>query len=554
MRYFYELMPTVKTLIDREGELLKRDVDGKTFNEYEALLRDVTSAGADVPEGHDRDTLSDLMYRLASTMVVDFDQSLNAPVLKPYSLTPVPPAADASPEPPLEPDPMAQRRPQPVAPVRGDGHRRPPPPKPANVTRAPTPSESAQSKAFELVNWAAMARAWKKAVDNKDENQAAGLLVSGNALTRIKGFAEDDRNIDAFVRASEKAENEQRRRQKRTNVLRIVLSCMLVAAVVVGIALYREQQDLINAAATDAAEKADLLDAVQGVKDGNAEKLIAFLQSKTDPEQRDVLRRLTVLVDPNPSGDDKATVLASPTTDALQSASSVSTTSVPTAPSTAEPEAPRVSASDTTMRRLAGLWDANDTCSGAMWIGNSDRSLIKDVAVLSELNVGQVIVAYDGMINIRDGLPTPATDEGEDYTLKPAIGAVPNGALIQLDSKPVAYPGDNVERYWAEVTVPRQFCTKVFVNYTGGSSGKSFQNVVDILAKRGGFIVPRPTGTAKAKDMSEIRYYSDADESFVNQIEEALTSAGMTDKVIRWQLPPSSNQVKGVIEVWLDLS
>lgn len=557
MRVFYELLPAVQTLIDREGELLKGDVDVTDIDDYKALLQDVTAAGAEVPEGHDRDTLSDLMYRLASAMVVDFNQPLSAPVLKPFSATPDPPAADVSPALQPAPDPMAHPGREPAATGRRKGRRRPAAPAPANEARAPTPSESTQSKAFELVSWAAMARAWKKAVDNNDEKQAAGLLVSGNALTRIKGFAEDDRNIDAFVRASEKAEMRQRRfRRYRIGALFAVGVVAAFGANWATSTYYindeRKKQAEANIKRTNA-----YMDAARSLNDGNTGMLVNLLKESISQDLWGALDRLTVASDDSKTeAGDSAPLLASGEYDEIPTTESL----VPPQLEAASPTVPEATASEEQRARLAALWtdDINLTCSGAMWLGDAEISRVVGVVDLATLAVGKPIVTTnwqadspgEGSINLRAGMP----DAG--YKLGRFKGVVPDGATVRLDGPVEIKLNDTSPNYWAPVTVPREFCTRVDLRYADWTD-RDKVSAVGRKIKEQGFIVPIAEQNPLADGLSEVRYFSKDDERFVERVRGALTEVDAEKKYNVWPLlntNPGTQPETGAIEVWLDFS
>ncbi|MCQ0970222.1 hypothetical protein MLD63_07285 [Paracoccus sp. TK19116] len=574
-----KLPPEIQTLIDRERALPPLGADPAALDAHRALLQDVIAAGGEVPEGPGRDALSELMYRLASGILVETGTQIDTPVLAAFDASrqrdvpPDPePAPDATPAPP---SPKHHRK----ASRKGD----------ARTTPIDDP-EAEQNRAFELVRWGAMARQWRQA--ESEGRPSGGMLLGGDSIAEAEAFAADDSDIAAFVRASRAHGDKRRRRAWATSLV----ACSILAAVVtVGLMQIRFQRQLaLNEelrAQTAEAQASELrnktLAALQAVSDRNIEPLRDLLLERVGEQGQAAVDLLTIRQIAQLPDADAATVLASasayqeaaatpgnqmqpvdpipqggsPSWDALVAAfepawatiegaglsPSLEMAAADTEPMV-RPEPPAETASPTTLARLADLWDLGQTCSGAMWLGNADQSQVMNVAEVGRIEPGQMVtIAIPGAINMRAGLPTG------DYALQPVKGVIPNGARIRVDGAPVPFQRDGKQRYWAPVTVPRQHCSTVFVQYDGDTVPLRVQQTLETITAQG-FIAPKAERTPSARGLSEIRYFHQDDAPLAQQVANALVDAGVTGSVAMVPLYDSKFAAdEGVMEVWLDL-
>ena len=558
---FFESPPIIQALIKREGELPKMDGDAKGLDNYSVLLQDVTAAGAKVFNRHDRAILSDLMYRLASAIVIESDVPLSPPVLEPYKE-----AHDH--HAPQSPAPLAPQigmqtvktvsEPNCVHPPQKDRSRSsvPTTPVPANDISAPSPNEVAQREAFELVSWAAMARAWKNALDDGEKKQATGLLVSGNALIRIKGFAKKDRNIDAFVKASEKAEMRQRRHSRYRIGVLLTVGVVTAAGATWATSRTFESRKDEEARQEQSIENERYIDAVQSLNDGNTAKLVGLLKGSINEDFWGALDRLTVVPNPGSQVGDSATVLAPGLNDQIPKNASL----VPPQPDLTSPTVPEATASEEQRDRLGALWDDNIdlTCSGAMWLGDAEISRVVGVVDLATLAAGEEITTTnwqadspgEGSINLRAKMPDAT------YKLGRFKGVVPDGATVRLDGPVESKLNGDSPNYWAPVTVPREFCTRVDLRYANDNDLDNVSAIGKIF-KEQGFIVPSAEQNTLAVGLSEVRYFSTDDENFIERMTGALADVDPNKRYNVWPLlntTPRTQPETGAIEVWLDFS
>ena len=135
------------------------------------------------------------------------------------------------------------------------------------------------------------------------------------------------------------------------------------------------------------------------------------------------------------------------------------------------------------------------------------------------------------------------------------IGLVQAGSSVRLAAPPLPpYPRTAGPQIWARVSVPRQFCTTVFIQYTGNAG-----DLPAIKSQLEGIGVQVPPAerldTAKAK--AEVRYYWKEDAAIALQVANTLAGFSATKKPLLLtpllDFPARAKPKATNIEVWIDL-
>lgn len=561
-------VPEHDEIVAREAALRQRLVAGETVDlaDRQALMADIIAAGADTPPGLHRDRLRNLLFQCAANLALETGVMGDVPILAPYVARD--PAVDvrevaasaaaratvvlATQTEILADDPPWTRTMDSVlkgmsrlragaggwargASMAGRGG--------APPAAAPDPELDERGRTQELVRWGATARQWRS-------SRARGLLVTGNALKAAAAFADDDPDIRDFVEAS--------RARRNMRALRALLAAVLIAAGgLFAFERIQHQRELKQLSAQAEAMKMRndfndrILAAVDALNRQDIEPLKSLLRDLTGVPGL-ALDNLTLSAAPSApqSGGDTA-AYAQQVSDPAPAPPAYGPAPVP----------------------------AVGTCSGYMWIGGAGNSG-PPVPDLTALNPGDSIeVSHADLVNLRATPPGEDYRQGRDrYVLGPIVGVVPRGATATLLSRPEAYLRPTGVRYWAKVEVPRQNCSKVYVQYfadasrqipdTAGAAGDipaapaslsgtgappQLQVIQDTIAELGFVTVPAERiGTAAGK--AELRYYWAGDAALASWMAEALSERlGVRITPVALSDFPVKPD-RGVLEVWIDLS
>lgn len=197
---------------------------------------------------------------------------------------------------------------------------------------------------------------------------------------------------------------------------------------------------------------------------------------------------------------------------------------------------------------LAAEPTQQDLCVGYIGLGSKGpESRLGDHRDPATVAPGDVVTLDQGAdIVLRSGLPDPA-----NYSFAPQSGVVPAGATIKILGAPVTYKR-NPYQVWAQVSVPKAYCTTVYVQYTGSKEART-----EVLNALGGVGVVTPPAQLipTARGLAEIRYYWTSDKPVADQVAAALSrfNKGKALKVVPLLNYPT-RPASGIIEVWVDLS
>jgi hypothetical protein len=362
------------------------------------------------------------------------------------------------------------------------------------------------------LRYAGSARQWKQTPPEKQ----ADYLLTGNRLAEASLYVDDDPDIRAHVEASKKAQKDAaeaeiaareaahalRNKQQKQRIA--FLSVLVVVTGVAALAFWDKNQRLESAIA--ARDKAD------------REKAAAF-EALEDPELR---RRQS----------ERQQTIAPPT------ASNVSEVPRRPVPPSAKPEEVPVPSS------------VAEPCSGYLWLGSPGDSRLLNGQSPATLKPGdKVTIGLANDIRLRETAPS------FNYQMGRQNGLVPGGTSVTIDSVLEPYQRQSGPQYWAQVLVPRQFCTSVFVQYAGAMPARLDTIKGELLNI--GVQAPPAEEIASARGKAEVRYYWASDLPVAQQVATALGKFTKDGKPLRLtpliDFPPAAKARATTIEVWLDL-
>lgn len=562
----------VASLNRRHQGLAARCVQGTVSpQDRQGFVDDLVAAGASVPPGADRDGLLAMLFFWAGEQTSRDERPRSAPVPR---LAPFDPAlASASAEPPERATALPETAARSAAPAGSEGGAegrsapkaspqddaaagpgpsvlttsalpqpvttiiagasgvagafgdalkalRPEKAEPVDGVAAAGPASSAppsDKEARAIVRIAALARQWR----TTDAVNKPGYLLTGKALTEAAAYVDRDPEIRDLVAASRvQAQAADRKRRQMALAMLLVTGIALlgfVTAIIVSLlAARRENRELQQALAERAREREQIRDkarsAVDALAFGDVARLKTFLQRFGDaaPEE---LARLQV-----GSG-------ATTSTSELTSSKSPQRN--------AKSAAPPQSA------------DAG-TCTGYLWLGGRDDSRLRDKRDPASLKAGETVSLEDRSdLRLRTDWPSDA------YVMSAQNGQVPAGSDVTVTGAPRTY-SRTTQQVWAPVSVPRAFCTSVFLQYVGTPAKRD----AALAALRDLDVQTPPAEQIDgAKGLFEVRYFWPKDKAVADQVAAALGpfgSDGSVKVVALTDFPakPSS----GTIEAWLDLS
>jgi hypothetical protein len=387
--------------------------------------------------------------------------------------------------------------------------------------------EAALDSSRQAIRFAALARAWK---DARPEVKA-GLLLSDGAIDEASAYVNDDPDIRAFVQASR---DWQAKRERFNRHARYVLFGLVGALVVfvAGLVYFRNLSNALEdrnkqlRTLTESLETAvqdrrrtsdEARRAVDAIGNGRVEPLKVLLQriARAEPSE---LEPLQIRISPG-------------ITSATAASNNVTVT---------QRRAPSDAVQDVVRQAPA--------CSGALWLGSAAEggSRLQNIADPATVQVGDRVTTLAGSdIRLRAGLPVG------DYVMTPQIGLVPGGSTVTIAGKPEPYPRRGIDQFWAKVTVPRQFCTSVFVQYTGLATRLP---EVESALKNLGVQVPQSEVVETMSGRAEVRYFWVEDAAVASAVARQLAPFN-GDKVldVRALTNFPNRPASGRVEVWISL-
>ncbi|MBV8187726.1 MAG: hypothetical protein JOY64_26145 [Alphaproteobacteria bacterium] len=507
----------LEQLVKRHQDLLKENLAHPLPREQcEEFLRQLAAAGRDVPPGRDRDALRKIFYFWTADAIGKGILGRNQP---PPSLAPYAGggatnlgAATSMLAAPLSPDDVA-----------------------------------ATARARSVIRIAALARQWQT------DNRSAGYLLTGSALEEARSYKDDDPEIRALIDASDAAEASARAAEasaKATEALEksrrwkrsfITVGLFAVLLAVLAWRLYEVNRELSNT-------NADLKRLTEDLKVTNDR--LAILRYRESQQTRDEARRAVEAL--NSGGDDPLKPLKG-LLQHLGDAQPQELSRLRLAPARGPTG---VTSSENTVAAIAVPQDVvrpapteGSTCQGVLWLGSETERTITNSGPLADLKPGDKITLRDNaFVRLRKSMPLSG------YVMAPQIGLVPGGASLVLDGKPEAHKssGSATDQYFASVTAPRQYCTRVFVQYAGSA------NQVDAVEKRLlalSFQVPPPQQVASAAKTAEVRVFWQEDLPMAKLVADSLGAFnGNKPLQVRELFDFASKPSPGSIEVWIDLN
>lgn len=370
-----------------------------------------------------------------------------------------------------------------------------------------------------ILRYAGSARQWKQTSHEK----RADYLLTGNRLAEASLYVQDDPDIRAHVEASEKARDAARdaeitaRSKQQRQRIGILTALVIFAFSMVGALLWKSNQ-LERALGEAERQRIAAVDALSARDRADREKAAAF-EVLEDPELR--LRQ---------SQRQQA--------DAPPTASNISETPRRPAPPLAKPDDVPVPIA------------VAEPCSGYLWLGSPNDSRLLNGQSPANLKPGdKVTISLANDIRLRETPPS------FNYQMGRQNGLVPGGSTVTIDSLLAPIPRPSGPQYWAQVLVPRQFCTSVFVQYAGAEPAKL--NVMKGELVNIGVQTPEAEELASARGKAEVRYYWASDLPIAQQVATALGKYTKDGKPLRLtpltDFPPAAKAKATTIEVWVDL-
>jgi hypothetical protein len=466
------------------------------------FIEQLVNSGRDVAPGRDRDALRKMLYFWTAEAVSRGDRSRDEalPTLAAYS-----------------------------------GGERSAANQESSVLNAPYVAEDveATADARAVIRIAALARQWQ--VAGKDP----GYLLTDTALEEARKYKDKDFEITAFIEASEAAAA-----STKALLWRVRFSALAVLTIILGGGIWylwnlnEELQDLNERLAADTRLARDALAIASGrdsqkTRDDALAAIVALNGTGPDPLDplKALLRRLA-----NVPGNELERLKIEPP-EPSKGPANVTSLQNKVAPVGVE------------QRAIAPTEDS--VCRGVLWLGNESDRLITNSGSYANLKKGDTITVRDGSsVRLRKGMPS------ESYVMSPQIGLVPGGASLILTGKPethrsVSNPSAQ-DQYFAPVSAPQQYCTRVYVQYAGNDN-KAREVRAHLLGLS--FQVPPVQEIRSADKAEEVRVYWKEDLKMADLVASTLASFNEGKPLAVRQLYNYPNRPpQGTLEVWLDLS
>ena len=461
--------------------------------ECQKFIAELTTAGRDVAPGRDRDALRKMLYFWTAEAVSRGDRSRDEPLptLAAYS------GAERS--------------------AAGQE---------SSVLNAPYVAEDieATADARAVIRIAALARQWQ--VAGKD----AGYLLTDTALEEARKYKDKDFEITAFIEASEAAAA-----STKALLWRVRFSALAVLTIILGGGIWY-LWDLNEELKVESANLRLARDAVEVARGRENQRT-----------RDDALAAIVALNGPGPEA-------LNPLKQLLQRLANVPANELDrlkvepsTGPANVTSLENKVAPVGVEQRAIAPTEDS--VCRGVLWLGNESDRLITNSGSYANLKKGDTITVRDGSsVRLRKGMPS------DSYTMSPQIGLVPGGASLILTGKPEMHRSSNasaLDQYFAPVSAPQQYCTRVFVQYSG-NDGKAKEVRAHLLGLS--FQVPPVQEVSRAEKTEEVRVFWKEDEKMADLVASTLASFNEGKSLaVRRLFNYPNRPPQGTLEVWLDL-
>lgn len=490
--------PIAAQLRRRHHDLARRCLSAPIgADERQSFIDELVAAGSVLAPGRDRDAVRKLLYYWAADAASRGDRPRDQP----------PPA---------------------LQPYDGDGATaRPVDMAILTVESSSEDVEATTADTRSAIRIATLARQWLA------ENRNEGYLLTGEALKEADRIKTNDADIQMLVDASKDAEARQEQGSKRR--LRMLVAGLATIVVVLGVGAFSLLQTKRE------------LERVIDEKDDALVELSAAAGRETQRTRDDVRRALDALArgGEDPLGPLKALLKR------LGEAQSYELDRLryqqPDAATVPQGDRVVVASDPGAQAPVRPPPTGASTCDGFLWLGSDAAKLINHDGSLSGLQGNETVKVNDGVnIRLRKAMPS------DDYVMAPQVGLVPGGATLILTGKPkpFARPG-GVTQFFAPVKSPRQYCTRVFIQYAGDR-----QRADDVRARLVELSVQVPPAQKmeKAPGAAQVRFFLPEDQPMADQVASRLSPFNGDKKL---QLRPlfdfPTKPAPGTIEVWIEL-
>lgn len=482
-------------LRQQHQELARRCLSESTSaDERRAFIDELAASGKALAPGRDRDAVRKLLYYWTADAVSRGERSREQPLpaLQPFSGD----QADAE----------------------------------SAVARILTTAQSSEdieattADARAAIRIATLARQWLA------DGRSDGYLLTDEALKEAERLADTDPDIRTLVDASRAAEVHRVRRERRHLVGLVVgLVVVIVAMAVGGVYLWQLNGEL-NVANRDLKEAIEVQTAVNSRNQEEFRAVVEALRQGGDHALDPLKALLRRMGDAQPSELGRLQYRQPDMAVAERLGDRVVVPSDPGAPPPTRP-APT----------------GPSTCDGVLWLGSEEAKLIVEPGLLASLQGSEKITVKEGVnIRLREDMPTLPT-----YTMAPQVGLVPGGAQLILTGKPKGFGRSNGVQFFAPVKAPREYCTRVFIQYDGDRlrADEMRRQVAELSVQ-----VPPPQRVDKVPRIAEIRYFTADDRKIAGLVADKVRSFNGGNRLqVRPLLDIPRKPEPGTLEVWIDL-
>ena len=493
----------VELLRQRHQELLKNTLSNAVAPEQcRQFVDELIDAGRDVSSGRDREALRKMLYYWSA-------EAVGRGILRRGEPLPT------------------------LAPFRGveSPQDEPSAPTKSSATIAIEDSEAA-TDARAAIRIAALARQWHVA------GRTAGYLLTGAALEEAKKYEDTDFEIRAFVEASKASAARIKSQRWQSSFVALLMLTLILGGGLWYVVKLNDDLQVANAdLATESAKvklARDAVEAARGRENQQTREEARRAVEAMNAGGADPLRQLKALL--QRLGDAQPDELSR-----LQVGPAIS-------PAGATALENRIAPADVEQRAIAPSQDS--TCKGTLWLGNDSDRLITNSGPLSDLQSGGTITVRTGSsVRLRKGMPLPG------YVMAPQIGVVPGGASLILTGSPQMHRSPNpsaLDQYFAPVTAPQQYCTRVFVQFAGDSAlaQKARSHLLGMS-----FQVPPAQEINSAWKTAEVRVFWEQDLPMANLIASGLSEFnGDKPLQVRPLFGFPTKPAQGTLEVWMDFN
>lgn len=394
------------------------------------------------------------------------------------------------------------------------------------VTRAFTTAQSSEdieattADTRAAIRIATLARQWMA------DDRNPGYLLTGQALEEADRLRTKDADIQALVDASKEAEARTARRSRRVLIGLVAgLAVVVVVMAIGGVFLWRLTNELRTANEAANVSIAEL-SAVNRRNEEDARGAIDALNRGYSDPLEPLKKLLTRLADAQPAELDRLQYRP------------------PSQPTVAPGDRVVVDPAVSVVQRPAPT--SLGTCDGVLWLGSDADKRVTYQRELKTLKAGDSITTTDGTsVRLRRDMPS------DDYVMAPQVGLIPGGATLTLAGVPEAIQRQGGAQYFARVKAPRQYCTRVFVQFAGD---RAQADKMLALLRQLGVQAPGAESVARAPTAPEVRVFFPADFGVANYVADQLSDFNGGRKLaVRTLYDFKVRPTPGTIEVWIDL-